>query len=76
MTKLTIAVDVDLTIVDTLGPWLQHFESVTGVKYPTHKGREKYHLGPIMQALAMDAGVLPWGTELLSLETKSPSLTT
>lgn len=55
MIKL-VAVDVDLTVVDSLKPWLQWFESKTGITInPQSTGH--YDLVPMMKTLAAEKGI-------------------
>lgn len=50
-----IAVDVDLTVVDTLTPWLEWFEKKTGKKVLNEDGN--YNLVPEMTELIYESGV-------------------
>lgn len=54
--KRIIAIDVDLTIVDTLTPWIKWFINKTGIPF----GKEditQYYIGSLMKAKTKDYGI-------------------
>lgn len=55
MKRKLIACDVDLTVVDTLTPWLKWFESIVGL--PVNNEDHEYDLVPEMRQLIHKAGV-------------------
>lgn len=53
-----VAIDVDLTVVDTLKPWLDEFKAITGLEVK-NESRE-YSLEPEMYELIRQSGVPPF----------------
>lgn len=58
MRKRVVAIDVDLTVVDTLTPWLYWFSQKTGLM--VHNKDRAYDLVPEMLELIKESGVEPF----------------
>lgn len=54
--KLVVAVDVDLTVVDSLTPWLNWFYNKTGIKFEP-SDTSQYDLVPLMVKSCREAGI-------------------
>lgn len=56
MRKKILAVDVDLTVVDTLTPWVNWFRSKTGIVLGSNH-MNQYDIVPVMKKLCADVGI-------------------